>query len=162
MNKFYLLFFSGCLTCWCPCITFGQIAEIVDMGTSSKFIYTVSRSMNNTFYDKNTKYGIFWSVKELFALFFYFFIYRLQIGHFLINFINCSLLYKWSCVCTSTRDYDRVWMLLFMLLSYSDERPVHVDRKPLSGFFSSLFLRAMCIVPRTPWASYPWLRHVSW
>ncbi|GAB4838953.1 Protein CADMIUM RESISTANCE 2 [Ancistrocladus abbreviatus] len=24
-----------CLTCWCPCITFGQIAEIVDKGTSS-------------------------------------------------------------------------------------------------------------------------------
>ncbi|KAL8230198.1 hypothetical protein R6Q59_000143, partial [Mikania micrantha] len=21
-----------CLTCWCPCITFGQIAEIVDQG----------------------------------------------------------------------------------------------------------------------------------
>ncbi|WOH15598.1 hypothetical protein DCAR_0935140 [Daucus carota subsp. sativus] len=26
-----------CLTCWCPCITFGQIAEIVDMGTSTCF-----------------------------------------------------------------------------------------------------------------------------
>ncbi|XP_057839864.1 protein PLANT CADMIUM RESISTANCE 3-like [Cryptomeria japonica] len=24
-----------CLTCWCPCITFGQIAEIVDEGSSS-------------------------------------------------------------------------------------------------------------------------------
>ncbi|CAI9278475.1 unnamed protein product [Lactuca saligna] len=24
-----------CLTCWCPCITFGQIAEIVDKGTTS-------------------------------------------------------------------------------------------------------------------------------
>ncbi|GAB4839233.1 hypothetical protein Ancab_028761 [Ancistrocladus abbreviatus] len=24
-----------CLTCWCPCITFGQIAEIVDKGSSS-------------------------------------------------------------------------------------------------------------------------------
>ncbi|KAL9250069.1 PLANT CADMIUM RESISTANCE 2-like protein [Drosera capensis] len=24
-----------CLTCWCPCITFGQIAEIVDRGSSS-------------------------------------------------------------------------------------------------------------------------------
>ncbi|PKA63105.1 Protein plant cadmium resistance 2 [Apostasia shenzhenica] len=24
-----------CVTCWCPCITFGQIAEIVDRGSSS-------------------------------------------------------------------------------------------------------------------------------
>ncbi|KAK9683229.1 hypothetical protein RND81_10G125200, partial [Saponaria officinalis] len=24
-----------CLTCWCPCITFGRIAEIVDRGSSS-------------------------------------------------------------------------------------------------------------------------------
>ncbi|XP_059447390.1 protein PLANT CADMIUM RESISTANCE 2-like [Corylus avellana] len=24
-----------CITCWCPCITFGQIAEIVDKGGSS-------------------------------------------------------------------------------------------------------------------------------
>ncbi|KAJ0537682.1 putative PLAC8 motif-containing protein [Helianthus annuus] len=24
-----------CLTCWCPCITFGQIAEIVDKGNTS-------------------------------------------------------------------------------------------------------------------------------
>ncbi|XP_075504307.1 protein PLANT CADMIUM RESISTANCE 2-like [Primulina tabacum] len=24
-----------CVTCWCPCITFGQIAEIVDQGSSS-------------------------------------------------------------------------------------------------------------------------------
>ncbi|GJV68779.1 PLAC8 motif-containing protein [Tanacetum coccineum] len=25
---------SCCLTCWCPCITFGQIAEVVDKGTT--------------------------------------------------------------------------------------------------------------------------------
>ncbi|KAK2978427.1 hypothetical protein RJ640_002700 [Escallonia rubra] len=24
-----------CITCWCPCITFGQIAEIVDKGSTS-------------------------------------------------------------------------------------------------------------------------------
>ncbi|KAF3432143.1 hypothetical protein FNV43_RR26882 [Rhamnella rubrinervis] len=24
-----------CITCWCPCVTFGQIAEIVDKGSSS-------------------------------------------------------------------------------------------------------------------------------
>ncbi|KAJ3679685.1 hypothetical protein LUZ60_017696 [Juncus effusus] len=24
-----------CITCWCPCITFGQIAEIVDRGSSA-------------------------------------------------------------------------------------------------------------------------------
>ncbi|PIN13500.1 hypothetical protein CDL12_13885 [Handroanthus impetiginosus] len=28
-----------CITCWCPCITFGQIAEIVDKGSSS--LYTL-------------------------------------------------------------------------------------------------------------------------
>nr|XP_043625922.1 cell number regulator 10-like [Erigeron canadensis] len=26
---------SCCLTCWCPCISFGRIAEVVDMGTTS-------------------------------------------------------------------------------------------------------------------------------
>lgn len=24
-----------CLTCWCPCITFGQIAEVIDNGSTS-------------------------------------------------------------------------------------------------------------------------------
>ncbi|CAL5400011.1 unnamed protein product [Camellia sinensis] len=24
----------GCITCWCPCIAFGQIAEIVDKGST--------------------------------------------------------------------------------------------------------------------------------
>ncbi|XP_057777530.1 protein PLANT CADMIUM RESISTANCE 2-like isoform X2 [Salvia miltiorrhiza] len=28
-------FRNCCLTCWCPCITFGQISEIVDKGSSS-------------------------------------------------------------------------------------------------------------------------------
>ncbi|GFP83545.1 protein plant cadmium resistance 1 [Phtheirospermum japonicum] len=27
-------FRNCCITCWCPCITFGQIAEIVDKGAS--------------------------------------------------------------------------------------------------------------------------------
>ncbi|XP_016728194.1 protein PLANT CADMIUM RESISTANCE 2 isoform X2 [Gossypium hirsutum] len=26
---------NGCITCWCPCVTFGQIAEIVDKESSS-------------------------------------------------------------------------------------------------------------------------------
>ncbi|KAL2546496.1 Protein PLANT CADMIUM RESISTANCE 2 [Forsythia ovata] len=26
---------SCCLTCWCPCVTFGRIAEIVDRGSTS-------------------------------------------------------------------------------------------------------------------------------
>lgn len=35
-----LLFIDlGCLTCWCPCVTFGRIAEIVDRGSSCKFYY---------------------------------------------------------------------------------------------------------------------------
>ncbi|CAF2050689.1 unnamed protein product [Brassica rapa] len=25
----------GCITCWCPCITFGQVAEIVDQGSTT-------------------------------------------------------------------------------------------------------------------------------
>ncbi|XP_028101975.1 protein PLANT CADMIUM RESISTANCE 3-like, partial [Camellia sinensis] len=28
-------FTSCCLTCWCPCVTFGRIAEIVDRGSTS-------------------------------------------------------------------------------------------------------------------------------
>lgn len=28
--------YTGCITCWCPCITFGQIAEIIDRGSSCK------------------------------------------------------------------------------------------------------------------------------
>ncbi|XP_027155758.1 cell number regulator 10-like, partial [Coffea eugenioides] len=26
----FVLFLRGCLTCWCPCVTFGRNAEIVD------------------------------------------------------------------------------------------------------------------------------------
>uniref|UniRef100_A0A2P2MA74 Protein PLANT CADMIUM RESISTANCE 2 isoform X1 n=1 Tax=Rhizophora mucronata TaxID=61149 RepID=A0A2P2MA74_RHIMU len=29
---------SCCLTCWCPCISFGRIAEIVDQGATSSYI----------------------------------------------------------------------------------------------------------------------------
>ncbi|KAF8723699.1 hypothetical protein HU200_021662 [Digitaria exilis] len=32
-----------CLTCWCPCVTFGRVAEIVDRGSTSCF-------MNGTLY----------------------------------------------------------------------------------------------------------------
>ncbi|KAJ0430788.1 putative PLAC8 motif-containing protein [Helianthus annuus] len=28
-----------CLTCWCPCIPFGQIAEILDKGTTCKCFF---------------------------------------------------------------------------------------------------------------------------
>jgi hypothetical protein len=28
---------AGCITCWCPCITFGRIAEIVDKGTTCEY-----------------------------------------------------------------------------------------------------------------------------
>lgn len=31
-----LIITAGCITCWCPCITFGQIAEIVDKGSTCK------------------------------------------------------------------------------------------------------------------------------
>lgn len=35
---FYCFLFStGCITCWCPCMTFGQIAEIVDKGSSCTY-----------------------------------------------------------------------------------------------------------------------------
>ncbi|KAK9074552.1 hypothetical protein SSX86_007150 [Deinandra increscens subsp. villosa] len=30
-----------CITCWCPCITFGQIAEIADKGTTSCAVHGV-------------------------------------------------------------------------------------------------------------------------
>ncbi|KAK4785093.1 hypothetical protein SAY86_001782 [Trapa natans] len=29
-----------CLSCWCPCITFGQISEIIDRGTSTSGLNT--------------------------------------------------------------------------------------------------------------------------
>lgn len=34
----YICSLSGCLTCWCPCVTFGRIAEIVDRGSTCKFL----------------------------------------------------------------------------------------------------------------------------
>ncbi|KAL3830755.1 hypothetical protein ACJIZ3_019557 [Penstemon smallii] len=30
-----------CMTCWCPCITFGRIADIVDQGSTSGALYTL-------------------------------------------------------------------------------------------------------------------------
>lgn len=30
----------GCLTWWCPCIAFGQVAEILDKGTTCKYVYS--------------------------------------------------------------------------------------------------------------------------
>ncbi|KAL1803442.1 hypothetical protein ACET3Z_032089 [Daucus carota] len=35
MHQEQLLRRIGCLTCFCPCITFGRIAEIVDKGNTS-------------------------------------------------------------------------------------------------------------------------------
>ncbi|KAI7735139.1 hypothetical protein M8C21_011010 [Ambrosia artemisiifolia] len=36
---------SCCLTCWCPCITFGRIAEIVDKGTTSCGVHATLYSL---------------------------------------------------------------------------------------------------------------------
>ncbi|RDX99604.1 Protein PLANT CADMIUM RESISTANCE 2, partial [Mucuna pruriens] len=35
---------SGCITCWCPCVTFGQVAEIVDKGSTCKKLVTCGAS----------------------------------------------------------------------------------------------------------------------
>jgi len=35
-DLFDLVVIAGCITCWCPCITFGQIAENVEKGETSK------------------------------------------------------------------------------------------------------------------------------
>lgn len=32
----FMFNFLGCITCWCPCVTFGRIAEIVDKGSTCK------------------------------------------------------------------------------------------------------------------------------
>jgi len=32
------LFFLGCLTLWCPCVSFGRVAEILDKGSSCKCV----------------------------------------------------------------------------------------------------------------------------
>ena len=32
---------TGCITFWCPCVTFGQIAEIVDKGSSGNYDFAV-------------------------------------------------------------------------------------------------------------------------
>lgn len=32
----YISNFTGCVTFWCPCITFGQVADIVDRGSTCK------------------------------------------------------------------------------------------------------------------------------
>ncbi|KAL8218689.1 hypothetical protein R6Q57_022062 [Mikania cordata] len=38
-----------CLTCWCPCITFGQIAEIVDKGNTSCGVHGVLYALIEAF-----------------------------------------------------------------------------------------------------------------
>nr|XP_043613833.1 protein PLANT CADMIUM RESISTANCE 11-like [Erigeron canadensis] len=38
-----------CLTCWCPCIIFGQIAEIVDKGTTSCGVHGTIYAVINAF-----------------------------------------------------------------------------------------------------------------
>lgn len=37
--------YTGCLTCWCPCITFGRIAEIVDKGSTCRHINLSLRAL---------------------------------------------------------------------------------------------------------------------
>nr|GEY18647.1 PLAC8 motif-containing protein [Tanacetum cinerariifolium] len=34
---------SCCMTCWCPCITFGQIAEVVDKGITFPLVCNVAQ-----------------------------------------------------------------------------------------------------------------------
>nr|GEY00694.1 hypothetical protein [Tanacetum cinerariifolium] len=40
-----------CITCWCPCITFGQIAEIADRGTTSCALCQEYRELKNRGFD---------------------------------------------------------------------------------------------------------------
>lgn len=48
MNLFNWWVTAGCITCWLPCVTFGQIAEILDEGQSCKYNFsdTVSNYKN--------------------------------------------------------------------------------------------------------------------
>lgn len=41
IDKFGLHWCAGCTTFWCPCITFGQIAEIVDKGSTCKHRFLI-------------------------------------------------------------------------------------------------------------------------
>ena len=56
--------YAGCLTCWCPCITFGRIAEIVDKGSSCK--YKVNRNFNQTNFNIDNMLVSYWVVRKLF------------------------------------------------------------------------------------------------
>ncbi|KAK6242350.1 hypothetical protein SCA6_007739 [Theobroma cacao] len=42
-----------CITCWCPCVTFGQIAEIVDKGSSSGDLGSVVNVLTYNFKSQN-------------------------------------------------------------------------------------------------------------
>ena len=51
-----LIIVAGCITCWCPCITFGQVAEIVDKGSTCKKLYWF---LKLDFWVVNYEYQIF-------------------------------------------------------------------------------------------------------
>ncbi|XP_059281077.1 protein PLANT CADMIUM RESISTANCE 2-like [Lycium ferocissimum] len=54
---------TWCITCWCPCITFGQIAEIVDKGTTSSTTSAALYFLIGTFTGCACMYSCFYRTK---------------------------------------------------------------------------------------------------
>lgn len=113
----------GCLTCCCPCITFGRIAEIVDRGSTCKFW---NSSIVYIAFTINWGRG-FW---------------QSEIGLYL-----GSMWSEWSTLHIDNV-FDGLLMFILLLLSIQVEGSVFLGGKSMPWLFRPLLLWGMRIVSR--------------
>lgn len=88
-NYFHFWSCVGCLTLWCPCITFGKVAEILDKGTTCKLLLMNIIWSYYFYFGLNSEY-IFLVILQLVVCKDYFTAYLvvlLILGHFIHAFI---------------------------------------------------------------------------
>lgn len=111
---FWFLFVAGCMTCWCPCVTFGRIADIVDRGSICKFL--------------------------LICLVLFPLLLLLSFNWMMIKL--CSLWGEWSTV-HSDCSIDRLPVYLLMLLPIQTQSAVQSAGEPMCRFSCTLLLWIM-------------------
>lgn len=129
--SFFFLVFEGLITCCCPCITFGQIAEIVSKGSSSKTFWIF--------------FFFFWGLNGWMRSGFLFYVYF------------CRLCDEWSSVFVIM--YGWVAMLVFMCLQVKIEGSVWFGRVALCWLSCSLLLWGLLTLSRVQRAQAPWIWH---
>lgn len=128
--------YTVCISFWCPCVTFGQVAEILDRGSSCKTLFKTIQY--------NLQY-ILWV----------FIIIKYTCDY-------CSMRHKWLLIPPHSMVDWRLRMRLFMLLSIKDERSLPIGRRLRERLHRPFLLWGLCAYSDVPGAPKPRIWSLHW